>query len=97
MLPKREVEFYIDLIPSTQTISIAPYHLSRPFQKELRKQLDDLLSKKLIDHSVSPWKARVLFTKKDGSLRMCVDYRGFNAVTIKIKYPLPHIDELFIV
>ncbi|WVZ50601.1 LOW QUALITY PROTEIN: hypothetical protein U9M48_001841 [Paspalum notatum var. saurae] len=77
-------------------VSIAPYRPSRPFQEELRKQLDDLLSKKLIRRSVSPWRAPVLFTKKkDGGWRMCVDYRGLNAVTIKNKYPLPRIDELF--
>ncbi|WVZ72024.1 hypothetical protein U9M48_020544 [Paspalum notatum var. saurae] len=95
MPPKREVEFRIDLIPGTRPVSIAPYRLSRPFQEELRKQLDDLLSKKLIRRSVSPWRAPVLFTKKDGSWRMCIDYRGLNAVTIKNKYPLPRIDELF--
>lgn len=68
MLSKREVEFCTDLILGTKTISVAPYQLSRPFQEELRKQLDDLLSKKLIHHSVSPWKALALFTKKkDGS------------------------------
>ncbi|WVZ58484.1 hypothetical protein U9M48_008756 [Paspalum notatum var. saurae] len=96
MPPKREVEFRIDLIPGTRPVSIAPYRLSRPFQEELRKQLDDLLSKKLIRRSVSPWRAPILFTKKkDGSWRMCIDYRGLNAVTIKNKYPLPRIDELF--
>ncbi|WVZ94709.1 hypothetical protein U9M48_040573 [Paspalum notatum var. saurae] len=96
MPSKREVEFRIDLIPGTRPVSIAPYRLSRPFQEELRKQLDDLLSKKLIRRSVSPWRAPVLFTKKkDGSWRMCIDYRGLNAVTIKNKYPLPRIDELF--
>ena len=62
----------------------------------MKKQFDDLLSKKLIRCSVSPWRAPVLFTKKkDGSWRMCMDYRGMNAVTIKNKYPLPRIDELF--
>lgn len=96
MPPKRAVEFPIDLIPGTRPVSIAPYRLFRHFQEELKKQLDDLLSKKLIQHSVSPWRAPVLFTKKkDGSWRMCIDYRGLNAVTIKNKYPLPRIDELF--
>jgi hypothetical protein len=60
MPPKREVEFHIDLIPGTRPVSIAPYHLARHFQEELRKQLNDLLSKKLIRRSVSPWKAPVL-------------------------------------
>jgi len=94
MPPKREVEFRIDLIPSTRPVSISPYHLSRPFQEELRKKLNDLLSKKFIRRSV--WRAPVLFTKKkDCSWRMCIDYRGLNAVTIKNKYPLPHIEVLF--
>jgi hypothetical protein len=96
MPPKHAVEFCIELIPGTSPISLAPYRLSRPFQVELRKQLDDLLSKGLIRRSVSPWRAPVLFTrKKDGSWRMCVDYRGLNAVTIKNKYPLHHIEILF--
>ncbi|WVZ52437.1 hypothetical protein U9M48_003492 [Paspalum notatum var. saurae] len=96
MPPKREVKFHIDHIPGTRPISIAPYRLSHPFQEELRKQLDDLLSKKLIRRSVSPWRAPILFTKKkDGSWRMCVDYRVLNAVTIMNKYPLPRMDELF--
>jgi len=96
MPPKRAVEFRIDLIPGTCPVSLAPYRLSRPLQDELRKQLDDLLSKGLIRRSVSPWRAPVLFTKKkDGGWRMCVDYRGLNAVTIKNKYPLPHIEVLF--
>ena len=94
MPPKCEVEFHIDLIPSTCPVAFAPYHLSRPFQEELRKQLNDLLSKKLIRRSVSPWRAPVLFTKKDGSWRMCIDYRGLNTVTNENKYPLPHIEVL---
>jgi len=96
MPPKREVEFRIHLISGTHLVSIAPFRLSLPFQEELRKQLNDLLSKKLIQRSVSPWRAPVLFTKKkDGSWHMCIDYRGLNAVTIKNKYPLPHIEVLF--
>lgn len=96
MPPERDVEFRIDLVPGTQPISRAPYRLARPFQEELKKQLDDLLSKKLIRRSVSPWGAPVIFTeKKDGSWRMCVDYRALNAATIKNKYPLPRIEDLF--
>ena len=94
--PKCEVEFCIDFISGTRLVSIAPFRLSRPFQEELRKQLNDVLSKKLIRRSVSLWRAPVLFTKKkDGSWRMCIDYRGLDAVTIKNKYPLPHIEVLF--
>ncbi len=96
MPPECDVEFRIDLVPSTRPISRAPYRLARPFQEELKKQLDDLLSKKLIRWSVSPCGAPVIFTKKkDGSWRMCVDYRALNAATIKNKYPLHHIEDLF--
>jgi hypothetical protein len=70
--------------------------LARPFQDELKKQIDDLLSKGLIHRSVSSWGAPILFTeKKDLSLRMCIDYRALNAVTIKNKYPMPRIEDLF--
>ena len=63
--------------------------------KELKLQLDDLLKKGFIKPSVSPWGAPVLFQKKkDGTYRLCIDYRGLNRQTIKNKYPLPHIDEL---
>jgi hypothetical protein len=96
MPTKHAVGFHIDLIPGTRPVSLAPYRLSHPFQEELRNQLDDLLSKGLIRHSVLPWRAPVLFTtKKDGSWRMCVDYSGLNVVTIKNKYPLPRIEVLF--
>lgn len=96
MPPERDIQFCIDLIPGTQPISIAPYRLARPFQEELKKQLDDLLSKGLIRKSVSEWGAPVLFTaKKDLTWRMCIDYRGLNRVTIKNKYPLPRIEDLF--
>ena len=64
--------------------------------KELRAQLDDLFSHGFIRRSQSPWGAPVLFVKKkDGSLRMCIDYRGLNKVTIRNKYPLPRINDLF--
>jgi hypothetical protein len=75
---------------------MSPYRLSRPFREELKKQLDNLLAKGLIRHSVSPWGAHVMFTaKRDGSWRKCVDSRALNAVTIKNKYPLPRIQDLF--
>ena len=64
--------------------------------EELKKQLQELLDKGLIQPSVSPWGAPVLFVKKkDGSLRLCMDYRELNRVTVKNKYPLPRIDDLF--
>ena len=64
--------------------------------KELKEQLQNLLDKGFIKPSVSPWGAPVLFVKKkDGSMRLCIDYRELNKVTIKNKYPLPRIDDLF--
>ncbi|MCI30823.1 RNA-directed DNA polymerase (Reverse transcriptase), partial [Trifolium medium] len=93
--PEREVEFAIDLIPDTSPISMAPYRMSASELKELKKQLEELLEKKFIRPSVSPWGAPILLVKKkDGSMRLCVDYRQLNKVTIKNKYPLPRIDDL---
>ena len=94
--PDREVEFRIHLIPSTAPIAKAPYRLAPTEMLELKKQLDELLSKGFIQPSSSPWGAPVLFVKKkDGSMRMCIDYRELNKVTIKNRYPLPRIDDLF--
>ncbi|KAH0765074.1 hypothetical protein KY285_000945 [Solanum tuberosum] len=94
--PEREVEFGIDLIPDTQPISIPPYKMAPAELRELKEQLKDLLEKGFIRPSMSPWGAPVLFVrKKDGSLRMCIDYRQLNKVTIKNKYPLSRIDDLF--
>ena len=70
--------------------------MSQAELKELKKQLKDLLDKGFIRPSISPWSAPVLFVKKkDGSFRMCIDYRQLNKVTIKNKYPIPRIDDLF--
>ena len=94
--PHREVEFGIDLVPGATPISKAPYHLSLAELKELKQQLQELTESGFIRLSTSPWGALVLFVKKkDGSLRMCIDYRMLNSVTIKNKYPLPRIDDLF--
>ena len=83
--PEREVEFAIDLVPRTSHISIAPYRMSASELGELRKQLEELLEKQFIRPSVSPWGAPVLLVKKkDGSMRLCVDYRQLNKVTIRI-------------
>ena len=93
--PEREVEFTIDLVPSTRPVSMAPYRMSASELSELKKQLEELLAKNFIRPSVSPWGAPVLLVKKkDGSMRLCVDYRLMNKVTIKNKYPLPRIDDL---
>ena len=94
--PDREVEFTIDLIPGTELISIPPYRMAPAKLRELKAQLEELLSKGFIRPSISPWGAPVLFVKKkDGSLRLCIDYRQLNRVTIRNQYPLPRIDELF--
>ncbi|CAJ2637692.1 unnamed protein product [Trifolium pratense] len=93
--PKREVEFSIDLVPGTSPISMAPYRMSASELNELKKQLEELLEKRFVRPSVSPWGAPVLLVKKkDGSMRLCIDYRQLNKVTIKNKYPLPRIDDL---
>ncbi|XLS75404.1 hypothetical protein HN51_032269, partial [Arachis hypogaea] len=93
--PNREVEFSIELVPGAGPISSAPYRMSPLEMNELKSQLEDLLGKNFIRPSVSPWGAPVLLVKKkDGSMRLCVDYRQLNKVTIKNKYPLPRIDDL---
>ena len=94
--PTREIDFGIDVDPGTQPISIPPYRMAPAELKELKEQLKDLLDKGFIRPSISPWGAPVLFVrKKDGTMRMCIDYRQLNKVTIKNKYPLPRIDDLF--
>ena len=93
--PEREVEFSIEVVPGTNPISMAPYRMSTSELDQLKKQLEDLLEKKFIRPSVSPWGAPVLLVKKkDGSMRLCIDYRRLNQVTIKNRYPLPRIDDL---
>ncbi|KAA0051522.1 ty3-gypsy retrotransposon protein [Cucumis melo var. makuwa] len=94
--PHREVEFAIELEPGTVPISRAPYRMAPAELKELKVQLQELLDKRFIQPSVSPWGAPVLFVKKkDGSMRLCIDYRELNKVTVKNRYPLPRIDDLF--
>ena len=83
--PDREVEFTIDLIPGTEPISIPPYRMAPAELRELKAQLEELLSKGFIQPSISPWGAPVLFVKKKyGSLQLCIDYRQLNKVTISI-------------
>ena len=94
--PLREVDFPIDLVPGAAPISRTPYRMAATELAELKRQLADLLAKGFIQPSASPWGAPVLFVKKkDGSLRLCIDYRQLNQVTVKNKYPLPRIDDLF--
>jgi hypothetical protein len=96
MPPDRDVEFVIDLLPGTAPISKRPYRMSVEELKELKKQLTELQEAGYIRPSSSPWGALVLFVqKKDGSQRMCVDYRSLNDVTMKNKYLLPRIEDLF--
>ncbi|KAJ9553199.1 hypothetical protein OSB04_017244 [Centaurea solstitialis] len=94
--PDRQVEFGIDLIPGAAPIVRAPYRSAPPELQELASQLQELSEKGFIRPSSSPWGAPILFVKKkDGSHRMCIDYRELNKVTIKNRYPLPRIDDLF--
>jgi hypothetical protein len=96
MPPERKVEFSIELIPSTAPISKRAYLVSGLELVELKKKIDELLEKGYIRPSTSPWVAPELFVeKKDGTKRMCIDYRALNEVTIKNKYPLPRIEDLF--
>ena len=90
------IDFGIDLFPDKNPISIPPYRMAPNELKELKLQLKDLLDKGFIQPSISPCGTPVLFVKKkDGSLRMCIDYHQLNKVTIKNKYPLPRIGDLF--
>lgn len=94
--PDRDVEFEINLLPGTAPISRRSYRMNPMELAELKVQLQELLEKGLIRPSLSPWGCPAIFVKKkDESLRMCVDYRPLNAVTVKNKYPLPCIDILF--
>ncbi|KAD6796253.1 hypothetical protein E3N88_07149 [Mikania micrantha] len=94
--PVRPVEFRIDLIPGATPVAKSPYRLAPSEKQELSNQLQELLDKGFIRPSYSPWGAPVLFVKKkDESFRMCIDYRELNKLTIKNRYPLPRIDDLF--
>ena len=96
LLPQRVVDFGIELHPGTSPISMTPHRMAPVELQELRVQLQELLDKGFIRPSTSPWGAPVLFAKKkDKTLRLCIDYRKFNRVTIKNRYPLPRIDDLF--
>jgi hypothetical protein len=96
MPPDRDIEFLIELLPGTVPIAKRPYRMGVDELEELKKQIKELQDKGFIRPSPSPWGAPVIFVdKKDGGQRMCVDYRSLNEVTIKNKYPLPIIDDLF--
>ncbi|GJS28338.1 putative reverse transcriptase domain-containing protein [Tanacetum coccineum] len=92
----RQVEFHIELIPGAAPVARAPYLLAPAKMKELAEQLKELSDKGFIRPSSSLWGAPILFVKKkDGSFRMCIDYRELNKLTVKNRYPLPRIDDLF--
>ncbi|GKC79446.1 putative reverse transcriptase domain-containing protein [Tanacetum coccineum] len=94
--PTRQVEFHIELIPGATPVVRAPYRLAPAEMKKLAEQLKELSNKGFIRPSSSPWGAPILFVKKkDGSFRMCIDYRELNKLTVKNHYPLPRIDDLF--
>ncbi|GJV93104.1 putative reverse transcriptase domain-containing protein, partial [Tanacetum coccineum] len=94
--PPRQVKFRIDLVPGAEPVARAPYRLAPSEMRELSIQLQELLEKGFIRLSSSPWGAPVLFVKKKyGSFRMCIDYRELNKLTVKNRYPLPRIDDLF--
>jgi len=95
LLLSRDVDFTIDLIPGAGLVSMALYQMALAELAELKKQIEDLLEKKFIRPSASPWGALVLLVKKkDGNSKLCVDYRQLNKRTIKNNYPLPRIDDL---
>ncbi|WVZ76388.1 hypothetical protein U9M48_024365 [Paspalum notatum var. saurae] len=96
MPPDREIEFLIELLPGTAPIAKRQYRVAPKEQGLIKENIDELLGKGFIRPSSSPWAFPVLFVdKKDGTRRMCVDYRALNDVTIKNIYPLPRIDDLF--
>ena len=94
--PVREVDLSIEILLGTTPTHRAPYMMAPTELKELKIQLQELLNKGFIQPSVSPWGAPVLFVKKkDGTLRICIDYQQINKVTVKNKYPLSRIEDLF--
>ena len=94
--PHRDIEFCIDVVSDTAFISMSPYIMASVKLRELKEQLQELLDKGFIRPSTSPRGAPVLFVKKkDGTLRLCIDFRELNKVIVKDKYPLPRIDDLF--
>ena len=96
LLPDRTIEFEIEVVLGTNPISKAPYRMAPAELKELQMQIQELLDKGFIRPSHSPWGAPVLFLrKKNGSLRLSIDYCEINKVMIQNKYPFPRIDDLF--
>ena len=93
--PERQVEFLIDLVPGAAPITKAPYQLAPPEMQKLSTKLQELLDIGFIPTSSSPWGVVILFVKMDGSHRMCINYQELNKLTVKKRYPLLSIDDLF--
>jgi hypothetical protein len=94
--PEISFQLNIKLLPDIKAIKPPMYKLSIDELKEVKKQIDELLEKGFIRPSNSPWGSSILFVpKRDGRLRMCVDYRALNKATIRNNYPLPRIDEVW--
>ena len=94
--PDREIDFQIELAPGTEPISRAPYRMAPAELKEHKVLIEEMVNKGFVRPSTSPWGAPVLFVKKkDGGMRLCIDYRELNKVTIRNQCPLPRIDDLF--
>jgi hypothetical protein len=96
MPPDRDIEFVIELKPGTTPIYKTPFRMGTPELAELKEPAKELLEKGFFHPSSSPWGAPMIFVpKKDGTQRLCVGYRALNEVTVKNKFPLPRIDDLF--
>jgi hypothetical protein len=96
MPPDRDIEFVIELKPGTTPIYKISYRMATPELAKLKEHIKELLEKEFIHPSSSPWGAPMIFvSEKDGTQRLCMDYRALNEVTVKNKYPLPSIDDLF--
>jgi hypothetical protein len=96
MPPDRDIEFVIELKPGTAPIYNTPFRMTTPELAELKEHIRELLEKGFVRPISSPWGAPVIFVpKKDGTQRLCVDYRALNEVTVRNKYLLPRIDDLF--
>nr|GFA16852.1 putative reverse transcriptase domain-containing protein [Tanacetum cinerariifolium] len=94
--PSREIKFQIELVPGAIPVVKSPYRWAPSKMEELSGQLKELHDKDFIRPSSWPWGAPVLFVKKqDGSFRMCIDYKELNKLTIKNRYPLPRIEDMF--
>jgi hypothetical protein len=94
--PKRDIKFSINMMSGETLVSETPYRMSTQELKELQMQLEEILKKGYTCPSVSPWGLPILFLKyKDGTLRLCIDFRQLNEVTMMNTYPLPRVDDLF--